>query len=168
MDSKLNRFLQNILSDLKVELTDEFDRNFERKAFFDEPWAEAKTPNSRGSLMNRTGDLRKSISSETDSGGIDFSSSLPYADIHNQGGILKVSEAMKKYFWHMYIQHKNDGDIANAYKAMALMKVGAEIKIPKRQFIGPHEQVTKSIQLVVDNNVKDLEKEIFNQLKNIQ
>ena len=27
------------MRDLKVELDDEFDRNFERKAFFDRPWA---------------------------------------------------------------------------------------------------------------------------------
>lgn len=27
-------FFKTILKDLKVELTDEFDRNFERKAFF--------------------------------------------------------------------------------------------------------------------------------------
>lgn len=34
-----NDFLNNVMRDLKVELDDEFDRNFERKAFFDRPWA---------------------------------------------------------------------------------------------------------------------------------
>ena len=34
----LDKFLQNIIYDVKVDLADEFDRNFERKAFFDEKW----------------------------------------------------------------------------------------------------------------------------------
>lgn len=31
-------FLRNVLNDLRVELTEEFDRNFERKSFFGMPW----------------------------------------------------------------------------------------------------------------------------------
>lgn len=31
----IKKFMQNTLNDLKTELTDEFDRNFQRKAFFD-------------------------------------------------------------------------------------------------------------------------------------
>lgn len=34
-----NRIRQRILQDMKVELSEEFDRNFERKAFFTEKWA---------------------------------------------------------------------------------------------------------------------------------
>ena len=32
-----DKFMQNVLKDIKVELDEEFDRNFERKAFFDRP-----------------------------------------------------------------------------------------------------------------------------------
>ncbi len=34
----LKKWMQNIVQDVKVDLTDEFDRNFERKGFFDETW----------------------------------------------------------------------------------------------------------------------------------
>ena len=52
------------LDDIKVELDEEFDRNFERKSFFDEQkWPERKFDDGVGSLMQRTGGLRKSISS---------------------------------------------------------------------------------------------------------
>lgn len=31
----MNDFKQKLISDIRVKLTEEFDRNFERKAFFD-------------------------------------------------------------------------------------------------------------------------------------
>ena len=47
---------QQLLHDIQVELTEEFDRNFERKAFFDRPWRPRRSERSgRGSLMNVTG-----------------------------------------------------------------------------------------------------------------
>lgn len=33
-----NKIIELFIQDVAVELTDEFDRNFERKAFFDEAW----------------------------------------------------------------------------------------------------------------------------------
>lgn len=33
-----NELKNDILNDMRVELSDEFDRNFERKAFFTEKW----------------------------------------------------------------------------------------------------------------------------------
>jgi len=50
------------IKDVAVDLTDEFDRNFERKSFFDQPWQQTKLTNPRGSLMMRTGQLRNSLS----------------------------------------------------------------------------------------------------------
>ena len=84
-------FLKQTLTDIKVKLGEEFDRNFERKAFFDEKWKSTKLMNSRGSLMMRTGNLRNSIRSELKGSSIVFSSSMPYANIHNNGGEISVT-----------------------------------------------------------------------------
>ncbi len=52
------------IEDIKVEFDEEFDRNFERKAFFDEKeWPERKFNDGVGSLLQRTGGLRRSIRS---------------------------------------------------------------------------------------------------------
>jgi hypothetical protein len=59
-----NNFFTQLLQDIKTDLADEFDRNFERKAFFNEPWPQTTHPNNNGSLMLRTGDLRKSIAAD--------------------------------------------------------------------------------------------------------
>ena len=38
MNLDANKLKADILSDMRVELSDEFDRNFERKAFFSDKW----------------------------------------------------------------------------------------------------------------------------------
>lgn len=160
-------FLQNILSDLKVELTDEFDKNFERKAFFDQAWPVTKYPNHRGSMMMRTGDLRAGYRSEVSNTALKFTNSQPYATIHNEGGELTVTTNMKKYFWAMFFKAggKKAGIEAQYWKSLALMKVGSKIKIPKRQVIGHHAQVDAAIRQVVDTNVQDFANQIANALK---
>lgn len=55
---------RNILSDMRVELTEEFDKNFERKAFFTDKWKRRANPNAKGTLLMVTGTLRRSIKSE--------------------------------------------------------------------------------------------------------
>ena len=168
-------FLQNILKDLRVELTDEFDRNFERKAFFDQAWPSTKYSPTRGSLLMRSGDLRGSIKSQVQGDSIHFTSSLPYATAHNEGATLAVTANMKKYFWAMYYRAsgavtKTKGGKASTsqrnvrltaeaafFKSLALMKLGSKINIPQRQFIGHHPQVDAAVKQVVDENVKDLD-----------
>lgn len=159
-----NQFLRQTLTDIKVKLEGEFKQNFERKAFFNEKWNPTKHHNPRGSLMMRTGNLRASIQSKIQGNSIVFSSSMPYASIHNQGGEIIVTPKMKKYFWAMYQQtagakaKKKNGDFRNnkqnrklsqqaqMYKALALKKVGEKIKIEKRQFIGNHPHVETIIK----------------------
>lgn len=172
----INDLEKKITNDLAVELADEFDRNFERKAFFTEKWPTTKINNARGSVMNRSGNLRRSIKYSVRDGMILFSSSLPYASIHNEGGEITVTAQMKKYFWAMYykatggITTKADGGEskskknvkltaeASKWKSLALMKVGQKIKVDKRQMVGDHPQVAKIVKGVIDDNM-----EIFNQ-----
>lgn len=180
--SKENDILYKILNDLRVELADEFDKNFERKAFFNEQWEDRKH-DSKGSLMLVTGKLRRSIKSEIEGSSIVFSSSEPYAVIHNEGGEITVTEKMKSYFWAKYyevvgkITHTKKGtfirsqrnmelsELAQWYKNMALMKVGSKIRIPKRQFIGHHSEVDRCVKQVIDDNMKDVQAYIKNLLK---
>ena len=164
----LNKFHQNILNDVRIELDDEFDRNFERKAFFDKPWVKTVLMNRRGSLMARNNNLRRSLQSKVDGDKIRYSSSLPYASIHNEGGEIKVTAKMKKYFWAKYYEaggSKSKNIEASQFKALALMPIGKKMKIPERRFIGQHPRIREVIQEVVNDNLDDLNKIILNQLK---
>lgn len=179
----LQKFYDNILKDLKVELKDEFDKNFQRKAFFGKKWPKEKLVNRRGSLMARTNKLRHSINADIMSDGIKFSSSLPYASIHNEGGTVIVTKKMKSFFWYMYystagkMTKNKNGKMANnsrnrtlsveaqQWKNLALMKIGQKIEMPERRFIGDDPKVKEAIDTVVQDNLKELNEAIMNKLK---
>lgn len=105
LQRRANRLIRVTLKDIKVEALDEFDRNFEREAFFNDKWARRKynDDESRG-LLIKTGNLRRSITGRiTDRDSVVIETTQPYAKIHNEGGTITVTRKMKKYFWWKYI-----------------------------------------------------------------
>ena len=162
-----------LLKDIQKELNEEFDRNFERKAFFTTAWKPA-IRNKTGSLMMRSGALRKSMTASIISGNeIKWTSSYPYADIHNTGGTITVTQKMKGFFWYQFRlatggDNKKITPDAIFWKSLGLKKVGSTIIIPKRQFIGTHPVVESCINGVFNewfNN--DVKQFVDDQLNNI-
>lgn len=98
LERKVKRFIRLTLKDIRVDLEEEFDRNFEREAFFNEAWMRRKhnDDESRG-LLTQSGKLRHSIKKEatTTDYSVIFTSSVPYAAIHNEGGTITVTRRMK-------------------------------------------------------------------------
>ena len=145
-----NDFMQNVLKDIKVELDGEFDRNFERKAFFDQPWAPL-SPNynpSEGSMLMRTGALRKSLRSRIDGTKLVYESSLKYAGLQNYGGTVKQdfvpSDKMRRWAWAKARERKEQGDKPGEekFRRMALAKrIKRTIVVPPRPFVGEHPRV---------------------------
>jgi len=170
--------LNNIVEDTKVAVTAQFDRNFERKAFFDRKWKGTNYPNSKGSLLLRSGRLRKGINKpRAGNAEINWRSNLAYASLQNEGGEVKVTAKMKSFFWAMF--YKANGGAksgskgrkqkltaeAEKWKALALQKVGAVMNVEQRQFIGWHPVVDQTINKVVDYNMEEYNKSIINKLK---
>lgn len=174
MTDNFTRTIKKILRDIQVELTDEFDRNFEREAFFSEAWERRKSPiRADGHLLVDSVTLRRSIRSEIKESSIVFKSDLPYAAIHNEGGEIKVTQRMKKFFWYKYYSttgtfgRRKDGSLrrdkrnnrltteAEFWKCMALMKVGASIKIPRRQFLGKSPEVEQAVREIIEENITE-------------
>ena len=152
-----NELLNNIAKRVKVELTDEFDQNFERKAFFDQPWAPLSKnyEPTNGSMLNRTGALRQSIKSSCNNSQIVFYSRCPYAGIQNEGGIIRQNfiptENMRRWAWAKYKESKE-----NKYKRMALARqIQRTITIPARPFIGDHPKVHSIIEDIATNHIAD-------------
>lgn len=169
LTARLRLAIQCTLTDVRVEMTEEFDRNFTRQAFFTDGWARKAHDNGKPKLIG-TGTLRRSIGSQQTEDSVVFFSTEKYALIHNNGGEIKVTSRMKKYFWYRYIQvagkmtrtragtfgrsKKNLqlGADAEFFKAMALKKVGSKIAIPRRQFIGMHPQIRQAVQEIIERN----------------
>lgn len=173
MMSKDKIIIKRILNDIRVELSDEFDQNFERESFFSEAWERHRSPlRPGGHILVDTGTLRRSVRSEMKETSIRFFTDLPYADIHNEGGEIVVTKRMKGYFWHKYkeavgglgfrrnvhgrlIGRERHGDAAEFWKFMALKKEGTTIKIPKRQFLGLSPEVEKAVTDIIEDNLQE-------------
>lgn len=168
------KVMNNIIDDIRVALLDEFQMNFKRKAFFDKKWKARKSKSKqRGSLLNASGGLSGSLRSKRGNNCIIFSSSKPYANIHNKGGKIKVTEKMKRYFWAMYykaaggVKFRKSGERrrtkrnielseeAEFWRNMALMRVGSKITIPQRQFLGDHKKVREEIKNIYIKNINE-------------
>ncbi|MDE6754486.1 MAG: phage virion morphogenesis protein [Muribaculaceae bacterium] len=181
MTDNFTKTLKKVLRDIQVELTDEFDRNFEREAFFSEAWERRKSPTRpNGHILVDSGTLRRSIRSEIKESSIVFKSDLPYAAIHNEGGEIKVTQRMKRFFWYKYYSttgsfgRRKDGSLrrdkrnrqltteADFWKCMALMKVGTSIKIPRRQFLGNSPEVENAVREIIEENITEYFRTDFN------
>lgn len=171
---EVSRVIVRILSDLRVELTDEFDKSFERQAFFSESWQRRRSPIRKDrALLVDTGRLRQSIQSRSTADSITFFTTEPYAGIHNDGGEIQVTERMKKFFWAKYYEssgsfgRRKDGSLrqdkrtrqlseeADFWKLMALMKVGSTIKIPRRRFLGTSPEVEQIVREAIERNLTE-------------
>lgn len=172
-------FLQNSLSDSEKKVMELLMENFRQQSFFGTPWAKPKNPGKGGQkILYKSGDLQDGFHSSVQGESIRITNSYPYASIHNEGGDITVSAQMKKFFWAMYYKasggmgktktgtpgnNKRNRDLsseAGYWKSLALMKAGAKIHIPQRQFIGEHPQLDAAIEKVIDRNMKDLANEI--------
>ena len=155
------------MRDLKIELDDEFDRNFERKAFFDRPWG-SLSPGynpSEGSILMRTGALRRSLHSRIDGTLLVYESSPKYAGLQNYGGTIRQdfvpSDKMRRWAWAKARERREQGDKPGEekFRRMALAKrIKRTIAVPARPFIGEHPRVREIAAGVVrENTEKTLE-----------
>lgn len=143
---------KDIISDMRVELAEEFDRNFTRKAFFTEKWKKRRNQNALGSLLVVTGSLRRSIqTSETDSG-VRFTSNQPYATLHNEGGKGSV----------MVRQHTRKSKKGKTYTVRQHTRT---INMPQRQFVGNGKETQRIIQTVINDNLEQFNQEMTKTLK---
>ena len=161
----MHPLIKNILSDLRVEVLDEFNRNFTRKAFFDRPWPARQMDTGRGTLLLVSGHMRRSLRCTASRGSLYFSSDMPYFSIHNRGGKIPVTPAMRRYFWAMYYKNVTAKGAtgksaarkcrtAGYYRGMDITKKKA-FTIPQRQVVGDHPTVGRIVRDTCDRNLRE-------------
>jgi phage gpG-like protein len=130
-----------------------FKESFVRQGFTNtsfSPWPKSQTPFAGKRTMYKSGTLMQSIRVQECSIRRVMVEALDYGEMHNNGGYITVTKGMKAHFWKLYYYltgrestnrrtMKKISSKALFCKRMALMKVGAKIKIPKRQYIGHSE-----------------------------
>jgi len=131
------QLMQDLLIDAEVMGLDFIHKNFEKEGFQDssfQAWASRKEPSSYN-LLRVTNSLFNSIDATNDGRSkVTFTADMPYAKIHNEGGIVKIPRTpqMRKFFWAMYKKTSEE-----RWKWMALSKKpNVVFRMPKRQFMG--------------------------------
>ena len=147
-----NELKNDILNDMRVELSDEFDRNFERKAFFTEKWKPRAHDYPKGSLLIVTGAMRRSTQGRVEGNGVRFSSALAYAEIHNEGGTGR--KPVKS--------HTRRSRKGKTYTVRAHTR---KFTMPKRQFIGDGPETQRLIRNVIEKKKKKYNLSLTNFLK---
>lgn len=118
-----------------------------------------------GPLLSGRDRLFSSVGYETRPGAVTVFSRLPYSAIHNAGGTVHpaVTPAMRRYAWAMY--YKNGGGAkgktpsaeADRWKRLALTrKQRLDVRIPKRQFIGPSRRLEEAIHTKIGEELAAL------------
>lgn len=128
--STTTEWFRSLTSNIRVELLDEFDRNFERKSFFDtKVWPSTKKPVKIGSLLARTNRMRQSLRAQSTEQSITFTSSVPYFAIHNDGGIIKRTSTKGKSY---------------------------TINMPQRQIVGVDPKIDEIVKGIVDEAMPNI------------
>lgn len=143
---------KDIIADMRVELAEEFDKNFTRKAFFTNKWKKRRNPNALGSLLVVTGSLRRSIHAKETPDGVCFTSNQPYATLHNEGG--KGSVTVR--------QHTRKSKKGKSY---TVRQHNRAVNVPQRQFVGDGQDTQRIIQNVIDDNLEQYNQEIIKALR---
>nr|DAM76422.1 MAG TPA: tail morphogenesis protein [Caudoviricetes sp.] len=158
-----------------------FRNNFRQSGFVDgglRPWQRAQreggssTSAQYRTLTSARNHLMSSIEAVPSRASVLVYNPVPYARIHNEGGMLisnpTVTPKMRKWFWAQYYHAGGDkgGEAAEKWKRIALGardKLMIKVRMPKRQFIGEskelreriNEEIIKSINKVSDNALKE-------------
>lgn len=142
---------------LAVIMEGETDAAFRSKGWNGVRWAPVRVANRRGSLMLRTGALRRSLSFVSRGNVVAVSSSMPYASLHNEGGrvVVPVTDKMRRYWW---AQYRKSGGRDVRYKAMALSRKSHwNISEPQRQFVGVTDETDRQLEAQLDEMLEELD-----------
>lgn len=139
---------------------------YRRKLSFKGAQASYKT------LLSGTNHLRDSTYYKPEPGKVYIRNQVDYAQIHNEGGSIKVTAKMKRYFWYRYSAakgarltkkrgglRKTKGNEALTREAMfwrnmALKREGSLIRMPRRHFFGPDANMSKEIRKIIERELQ--------------
>lgn len=139
-----NRILNKTLDTVGQLIIDEAKRAFRERKFNNQNWKQTTLPSkSTGKLANS---LQKYLSNDT----VEVLSNLIYSGIQNNGGRIKVTEKMRRFFWSQYYKTKNQ-----FWKNAALTKK-TEIIIPERKYLDITNSVILFAKQELSNNFKTI------------
>lgn len=143
---------------VSVAMEEHTKDNFRAGGFIDngiEPWKTTMRQSlgrgedaMRSPLLSRTRNLMNATQHRYTPYKATVFNDARYADIHNEGGTIQVTERMRRFFWARYYETK-----AEMFKFLALKPIGSYIKIPRRQFIGNSAELRHRVESIINNEI---------------
>jgi len=125
--------------------------NFNRQQFGSNGIAWKASSTNKSKTLFDTGNLMRSINyKRMGNMKVSIFSDAPYAQLHNEGGKVKITKKMRSFFWY---KHKATG--LAFWKYLALTK-GDYLSFPKRQFMGHHNDIDDTIGEWLDEQMDSL------------
>lgn len=147
-------FRESVPVIIGVEAVNHFKESFQNEGFTDGSlvkWASRKSKRLAGTnsqkVLSVSGELGDSIDYRIEGNTVAIYSDKPYAQVHNEGGIIAVTDKMRAFFWAQYykaldITGDKENELVKQFKAMALAKT---ITIKQRLFMGDSQEMTERI-----------------------
>jgi phage gpG-like protein len=110
-------------------------------------------------LLVKSGNLRRSVSTQSSGNKVIISSDMPYSQIQNEGGTIDhpggtpyiITEDKKAKF----ISQRKAEKLRGRNQVVKVTKPH-KIKVPKRQFIGVSRELQTQIEAMIDKQLKKL------------
>lgn len=160
LDDWINKELPKALAEEAIDFF--VDQLSKGEDIHGKPYTERK-PDMRkgGAVLQQRGFLRNSIRViKIGSGEVTIAAGdakVSYAQVHNEGAEIKVTDKMKSFFWAMYKNAggtgKNDPEEALNWKYLALKKTGDTIKVPQREFIGSSDKLEGRLEEFIEEEL---------------
>lgn len=161
--------------------TDHFQDNFRKGGFVNgglQPWPVTRrqqqpgdsADSQYGPLLSARKNLFGSIRYIPGDASVTVGTDLHYAPVHNNGAVItshpRVTTKMRKFAWRQFFaaggKKAPKGSQAEVWKAIALTKkekLTITSRIPKRQFIGPSEELRDKVQKMVEKEISNILKQ---------
>lgn len=148
LNSKIKQIKSVALKTIEIEGKKSIQLNFVQQGR--PKWAPKKIQDGRAILTGKTARLQSQINVFTNdvSNTVTIGSNLSYSRIQNEGGDIRITDKMRKFFWAKFKETKND-----AWRRMALTKKQS-IHIPARPFLKIPVQDYSRIKQNIEVGVK--------------
>jgi len=156
LKQKYEAFRAKVPEMVAIQAVNFFKRNFELQGFVDNglnKWKTLSNPADRSrKILRKRGNLKnaiRKIKAERNKVVVGVGADIKYAALQNDGGKITITPKMRRYFWAMYKQTKNE-----YYKGLALTSK-THFEIPARPFIGDSAGLVKNVDRMI---IKELNK----------
>lgn len=165
---RYDKFLTLLPAIIADEIIDWVLDNYDSESWEGQRWPERKDGDTSRALLigHRGGRGRRSIrvTSRT-AKKVTIGTDLEYMIAHNDGAEISrdITPRMRKFFWAMHFKHEVDrnGELKVSedqvrWKWMALKKGRITFRMPKRQFMGPSEELDQRLKEAIEYELNQI------------